>query len=163
MSANTESIVEAINKIRQVPIYTDWETPPEEIEVHPNKGLPVEQLNLVQLKYGLAFSRSFRDFFKAFNGMYFFKYATCRIYDLATAVEDSIDFETIDKKLLVLGYFYDDQILMDCSSEENLMFYSLEGLEEPNPFDLSFEQFIRKCIEKRFEIFWADYVMNPID
>ena len=41
MSANTESIVEAINKIRQVPIYTDWETPPEEIEVHPNKGLPM--------------------------------------------------------------------------------------------------------------------------
>ena len=80
--------------------------------------------------------------------MYFFKYATCRIYDLATAVESSVDLETMDKKLLVLGYFYDDQILMDCSSEENLMFYSLEGLEEPNPFDLSFEQFIRKCIKK---------------
>ena len=163
MNVNTENIVEAINTIRQVPIYTNWGPLTQEIEVHPNDGLPMEQIISIQSKYDLVFSRSFRDFFKAFNGMYFFKYANCRIYDLATAVEDSIDFETMDKKLLVLGYFYDDQILMDCSSEENLMFYSLEGLEKPNPFDLSFEQFIRKCIEKRFEIFWADYVLSSLD
>lgn len=163
MNVNTDNIVEAINTIRQVPIYTNWGPLTQEIEVHPNDGLPMEQIISIQSKYDLVFSRSFMDFFEAFNGMYFFKYANCRIYDLATAVEDSIDFETMDKKLLVLGYFYDDQILMDCSSEENLMFYSLEGLEEPNPFDLSFEQFIRKCIEKRFEIFWADYVLSSLD
>lgn len=38
MNVNTENIVKVINKIKQVPIYTNWETPSEEIEVHPNDG-----------------------------------------------------------------------------------------------------------------------------
>lgn len=146
-----KEIFEQLEKIRKNP-------PKKELVVHKKPGANRADVLKIADKYGFKLSEDYLDFMEYSNGMYFFEYFDCQIYDYKEAFELSqIDDERFEKKLLLIGYFYDiDAIYMDCSDNKGEILISLEGIAEPEALNLNFNQFLQKCIDYDFKIFWDE-------
>lgn len=112
-------------------------------------------------KFELKLPEDYICFLERSNGMSFWEYYDCQIYDIDEAIELSIIHEDrLKRKLLLIGGFYEDSIYMDCSNGEGLILASFEGIDEPKSLGLDFKGFLQKCIDNNFRVFWDDIVYN---
>ena len=116
-------------------------------------------------KFELKLPEDYICFLERSNGMSFWEYYDCRIFDIDKAVSLSLIDDDLTqwlkkKKLLLIGSFYEDSIYMDCSNGEGLILASFEGIDEPKSLGLDFKGFLQKCIDNNFQVFWDDIVYN---
>ena len=126
----------------------------EELEIHTAPGLTREEICSFEISQQITLPSSYLELLQRYNGISFFKYSDCRFFDLATSIECSICREEFKNKLLIIGIFYDDYILLDCTDDEGKLYVSFEGIEEVKPLNMNLVEFLEKCFLCNFSPFW---------
>ena len=101
------------------------------------------------------------EFLAYSNGLSVGKYGECRIFPLEKAIElteyeRQLDDSMKCRRLARIASYYDDSIYLDYNSVEGTVYYSPEGIDEPVNMHLSFAEFLKKCLDNRFQVFWDD-------
>lgn len=136
-------------------------TPIKDLFVYEFPGTTRKKILGAVKKFELKLPEDYICFLERSNGMSFWEYYDCQIYDIDEAIELSIIHEDrLKRKLLLIGGFYEDSIYMDCSNGEGLILASFEGIDEPKSLGLDFKGFLQKCIDNNFQVFWDDIVYN---
>lgn len=133
-------------------------SPQKKLIVHKKTGTKRANILAIANKFGFKLSEDYLAFMEYSNGMCFFEYFDCQIYDYKEAFELSkINEENFKNGLLLIGSFYDIyEIYMNCKNSDGDILVSLEGIADPVALELNFKQFMQKCIDCKFKPFWDD-------
>lgn len=93
------------------------------------------------------------------NGLYIGKFYDCNFYSLEevleiSAIEKDMKREFKPASLVPIASYYGDSIYMDYQDSLGTVYYSLEGIDDPVSLNLSFTDYMQKCIDCRFSVFW---------
>lgn len=156
-----KTIFERIDELSKHPITCDFDGMLRLMDVHWKQGLSRRQITSLASKHGLIFNEDVVSFYERYNGIYFFDVADCQFNTLNEAIKLSSMKEThedkIDKKLLHIGYYFGDDILMDCSDSENRILFSLEGIGNPNFTGYNFKEFLKESLDTNFVGIWETW------
>ena len=103
----------------------------------------------------------YKEILSECNGIFITKYADCKIVGLGD-VEDSLKIDKemgdnycFDNKSLQIGTFWEDELYID---QNNRVYLSFQGIDDPVCLDMTLKDFLLKCIDKNFEIFWDENI-----
>ena len=102
----------------------------------------------------------YKDFIKLSNGLGVTENYDCRIHNLETVAEVYANgnrrYESrTDNPLLDIGTFWEDYLLID---QNNKVYLSFQGIEDPVCINMTFKEFLQRCIEKDFDLFWDEKI-----
>ena len=143
MNAIFEELNSLIDKLR-ITLYSPAED--KEIETFENTQL--------------ALPSEYKEFIKLSNGLGVTECYDCRIHNLETVAEvyangnRRYDSRT-DNPFLDIGTFWEDYLLID---QNNKVYLSFQGIEDPVCINMTFKEFLQKCIEMDFELFWNEKI-----
>ena len=104
--------------------------------------------------------QQYKEFIKLSNGLGVTECYDCRIHSLETVADvyangnGRYDSRT-DNPLLDIGTFWEDYLLID---QDNKVYLSFQGIEDPVCINMTFKEFLQKCIENDFELFWDESI-----
>ncbi len=93
------------------------------------------------------------------NGLYVGEYYDCMFYSLneviaLSSTEREMQRHLCPDSLVPIAHYYGDTIYIDCKDSRGTVYYSLEGIDDPVSFNMSFSEFLQKCIDCKFQVFW---------
>ena len=127
----------------------------EEYNIRFNSPVCDEQIINFEKNYSIIPSE-YKDFIEISNGLWVTECYDCMIYslqDVVDVLESTIKMQDsdIDKGILHIGTFWEDALYIN---HDNIIFLSFQGIEKAISINMSFRQFLEKCLEENFEIFW---------
>lgn len=130
------------------------------LDVHWKQGLSRRQITSLASEHGLVFNEDVISFYEKYSNIHFSEY-NCHFYTLKQAINLSSMKGAreirIDKKLLNIGIYFGDDILMDCSDSENRILFSLEGIGNPNFTGYNFKEFLKESLDTNFVGIWKTW------
>ena len=108
----------------------------------------------------LALPSEYKEFIKLSNGLGVTECYYCRIHNLETVAEVYANGNRrydsqCEKPLLDIGTFWEDYLLID---QNNKVYLSFQGIEDPVCINMTFKEFLQRCIEKDFDLFWDEKI-----
>jgi len=94
------------------------------------------------------------ELLKFSNGVNFFEYSDCQIYNLQTAIELSKIDCWANNDILCIATCHEDSIYLKCDGSERNIYVSEEGIEELRALNMSFKAFLEAGLISGFSYFW---------
>lgn len=126
----------------------------ERFTVEREKGLSDSNLQKLSAKYpDLTLPEDYIELMKYSNGLSFYEYADIRVFPLEEALGDTEE-EFLENKLLHFATCREDYFYIKCDGSERNIYYSAEGIEEPQPLNMSLLAFLEAGLISGFSYFW---------
>lgn len=149
-----EDIIGRIEKLKECPkMVRDKNGKEFFLNVSIKKGLLKENVEERLKKRGIMIPEDLEKLYSFSNGVSFFEYFDCSVYDLDTAISLGIR----DEKYLCIGNYFGDNIYVNCKEKDDTVYYSLEGIEDLESTELSFKEFMRESLRGRFFDIWYSW------
>ena len=104
--------------------------------------------------------QQYKEFVEISNGLGVTDCYDCRIHNLETVADVYANgngrYDSRGENLLLdIGTFWEDYLLID---QDNKVYLSFQGIEDPVCVNMTFKEFLRKCTEMDFELFWDEEI-----
>lgn len=118
------------------------------------EGLTDNAIKTLSEKYpDLALPEDYTELLKYSNGINFYEYADISISTLEEAFEYT-DEEFLENKLLHFATCREDYFFIKCDGSERNIYFSAEGIAEPQPINMSLKAFLEAGLISGFSYFW---------
>ena len=119
----------------------------------------IDALTDFERKFTLV-PQQYKEFIEISNGLGVSECYDCRIHNLGTVADVYANGNRrydsqCEKPLLDIGTFWEDYLLID---QNNKVYLSFQGIEDPVCINMTFKEFLQKCIENDFELFWDEKI-----
>ncbi len=160
MSEKMQILIDAIKKIKEHPLmHYGGKGDFSMLEVQLNNGISDDKIDALMKPFDLELPAQYRELLHFSNGIIFGEYAGDQLHTLETVAQlrsdpDCVRDYEIEEKFLHIGTFHEDYIYLKCDGSERNVYVSLEGIESPEPTNMSFYAFMEASLISGFSYFW---------
>lgn len=105
-------------------------------------------------KNALILPNDYEELLAYSNGLVFYKYADCQIYNLEKAISYTKEMSEHGKEYLEVATCREDSIYMKCDGSHLNMYVSEEDIEDLRPLNMTFKSFLECGLISGFAYFW---------